>query len=214
MSVEGETSFLISSFLLKIQAVKINPHNPYTWASGIKSPIYCDLRQTISFPQVRRQIALQLTRLLKEHFPKTELIAGVATGAIVPAVLVAEELGLPFVYVRSGAKTHGLGKTVEGRVIAGQKTVVIEDLVSTGKSSMQAVNALREANLEVLGMLSVFSYGLPDADASLREGNCKLYSLTDYDCLLQTALSEGAINADDLMVLQSWRKNPRNWFVE
>lgn len=214
MSVESETSCLISSFLLKINAVRIDPQNPFTWTSGIKSPMYCDLRQTISFPQVRRQITLQFVRLIKEHFPKTELIAGVATGAIAPAVLVAEELGLPFVYVRSGAKTHGLGKTIEGRYTTNQQTVVIEDLVSTGKSSMQAVTFCREAGLDVLGMLSVFTYGLPDSVQALREGNCKLFALTDYECLLQTALSDGTINMDELKVLQNWRKNPWNWIEE
>jgi len=211
MKCDSEIARIIASLLLQSKAIKLNAEKPFTWASGIKSPIYCDNRQTLSYPQVRRQIALQLTKLIKEFFPDAAVIAGVATGAIAHGILVAEELGLPFVYVRNAPKGHGLGNVVEGRILKGQKTLVIEDLVSTGKSSIAAVKALREAGFEVAGMLAIFSYGLPEADEAMAENNCELVTLSNYTCLLETALQEGLINHEELELLAKWREDPHAW---
>jgi orotate phosphoribosyltransferase len=211
MKCDSEVARIIASLLLQSKAIKLNAETPFTWASGIKSPIYCDNRQTLSFPQVRRQIALQLTKLAKEFFPEVTVIAGVATGAIAHGVLVAEELGLPFVYVRSAAKGHGMGNQVEGRIMPGEKTLVIEDLVSTGKSSLAAVKALREAGFLVEGMLAIFSYDLPEADKAMSENNCLLVTLSNYTCLLETALHEGRISPEELQLLAKWREDPHAW---
>ncbi len=211
MKCDSEIARIIASLLLQSKAIKLNAKKPFTWASGIKSPIYCDNRQTLSYPQVRRQIALQLTRQVKGFFPDAGVIAGVATGAIAHGILVAEELGLPFVYVRSAPKGHGLGNMIEGRILKGEKTVVIEDLVSTGKSSIAAVKALREAGFEVVGMLAIFSYGLPEADLAMTENHCELVTLSNYTCLLETALQEGRISQEELELLAKWRENPHAW---
>jgi orotate phosphoribosyltransferase len=211
MADNYDSDGLIASMLLQIKAIKISNDQPYTWSSGIKSPIYCDLRQTLSFPQVRRQIALQLTQLIKDRFPDVEVIAGVATGAIAHGVLVAEELGLPFVYVRSTAKEHGLSNMVEGRMFSGQKTVVIEDLVSTGKSSIAVVKTLLQHEFVVEGMAAVFTYGLPAAEDMFRRNHCTLFTLTNYDQLLETALQESLIKPDELEILQEWRTDPQLW---
>jgi len=207
----SETGSLIASLLLQIKAIKISNDQPYTWSSGIKSPIYCDLRQTLSFPQVRRQIALQLTQQIKERFADVEVVASVATGAIAHGVLVAEELGLPFVYVRSTAKEHGLSNLVEGRLFSGQKTVVIEDLVSTGKSSIAVVKTLLQHGFVVEGMVAVFTYGLPEAEELFRRNHCSLFTLTNYDLLLETALQESLIKPEELKILQEWRTDPHLW---
>lgn len=211
MKCDSEVARIIASLLLQSNAIKLNAETPFTWASGIKSPIYCDNRQTLSYPQVRRQIALQLTRLAKEFFPEVTVIAGVATGAIAHGILVAEELGLPFVYVRSAAKGHGMGNQVEGRIMPGEKTLVIEDLVSTGRSSIAAVKALREAGFLVEGMLAIFSYSLPEADIAMSENNCELVTLSNYTCLLETALQEGRISSEELQILAKWREDPHAW---
>jgi orotate phosphoribosyltransferase len=211
MKCDSEVARIIASLLLQSKAIKLNAETPFTWASGIKSPIYCDNRQTLSYPQVRRQIALQLTKLAKEFFPDVSVIAGVATGAIAHGVLVAEELGLPFVYVRSAPKGHGMGNQVEGRIMPGEKILVIEDLVSTGKSSIAAVKALREAGFLVEGMLAIFSYGLPEADKAMSENNCELVTLSNYTCLLETALQEGRISPEELLLLAKWREDPHAW---
>lgn len=211
MKCDSEIARIIASLLLQSKAIKLNAETPFVWASGIKSPIYCDNRQTLSYPQVRRQIALQLSNLVKKYYPDAKVIAGVATAAIAHGILVAEELGLPFVYVRSSAKGHGMGNQIEGRIIPGEKTVVIEDLVSTGKSSLAAVTALREAGFEVEGMLSIFSYGLDDADKAFKEHNCELVTLSSYDCLLETALQEERITAEELDLLAKWRQDPHAW---
>lgn len=211
MKNDQEAGRIISSLLLQSKAIKLNAETPFIWASGIKSPIYCDNRQTLSYPQVRRQIALQLTALIRLHFQQAQVIAGVATGAIAHGILVAEELGLPFVYVRSAPKGHGLGNQVEGRIIPGAKTVVIEDLVSTGKSSIEAVKALRLAGFEVSGMLAIFSYGLPEAEAAMAKNNCELHTLSNYELLLETALLEERISQSELELLAKWRENPHDW---
>jgi orotate phosphoribosyltransferase len=211
MKCDSEVARIIASLLLQSKAIKLNAETPFTWASGIKSPIYCDNRQTLSYPQVRRQIALQLTKLAKEFFPEVTVIAGVATGAIAHGILVAEELGLPFIYVRNAPKGHGMGNQVEGRIMPGEKILVIEDLVSTGKSSIAAVKALREAGFLVEGMLAIFSYGLPEADKAMSENNCELVTLSNYTCLLETALQEGRISPEELLLLAKWREDPHAW---
>jgi orotate phosphoribosyltransferase len=211
MKCDSEIARIIASLLLQSKAIKLNADTPFVWASGIKSPIYCDNRQTLSYPQVRRQIALQLSNLVKKYYPETKVVAGVATGAIAHGILVAEELGLPFVYVRSSAKGHGMGNKIEGRIMPGEKTVLIEDLVSTGKSSLAAVIALREAGFEVEGMLSIFSYGLDEAEKAMQEHNCELITLSSYDCLLETALQEERITPEELELLLKWRQDPHAW---
>lgn len=211
MKCDSEVARIIASLLLQSKAVKLDARHPFTWASGIKSPIYCDNRQTLSFPQVRRQIALQFTKLIRENFPEAAVIAGVATGAIAHGILVAEEMGLPFVYVRSAAKGHGMGNQVEGRILKGEKTVVIEDLVSTGMSSIAAVKALREAGFVVEGMLAIFTYGLPEAEEAMQENGLEMLTLSNYGCLLETALQEGRITGEDLELLSKWHENPHAW---
>ncbi len=197
--------------LLQSKAIKLNAETPFIWASGIKSPIYCDSRQTLSYPQVRRQIALQFSTLVKRHFGQAQVIAGVATGAIAHGILVAEELGLPFVYVRCAPKGHGMGNRVEGRILPGAKAVVIEDLVSTGNSSIEAVKALRHAGFEVSAMLAIFTYGLPEAELAMAENKCELITLSNYEILLETALSEQRISQSELEILAKWRHNPYAW---
>lgn len=197
--------------LLQSKAIKLNVENPFTWASGIKSPIYCDNRLTLSYPQVRRQIALQFSALIKRFFDQTQVIAGVATGAIAHGILVAEELGLPFVYVRSAPKGHGLGNRVEGRILPGAKTVVIEDLVSTGNSSIEAVKALRQVGFEVSAMLAIFSYGLSEASLAMADNKCELITLSNYEILIETALNEQRISPEELEMLSKWRHNPYAW---
>jgi len=211
MKCDSEVARIIASLLLQSKAIKLNVETPFTWASGIKSPIYCDNRQTLSYPQVRRQIALQLSALVKRFFADAQVIAGVATGAIAHGILVAEELGLPFVYVRDAPKGHGLGNQIEGRIMPREKTVVIEDLVSTGKSSIAAVKALRETGFDVAGMLAIFSYGLPEADQTMAENHCELVTLSNYQCLLETALQEQRISQQELELLAKWREDPYAW---
>ncbi|MEE4178079.1 MAG: orotate phosphoribosyltransferase [Bacteroides sp.] len=211
MKCDSEVARIIASLLLQSKAVKLDAVTPFTWASGIKSPIYCDNRLTLSFPQVRRQIALQFSRIIRENFPEAAVIAGVATGAIAHGILVAEEMGLPFVYVRNAAKGHGLGNQIEGRILKGEKTVVIEDLVSTGQSSLAAVKALREAGFLVEGMLAIFSYQFPEAEEAMAQHEIDLYTLSNYTCLLETALQESRITEEDMQILSKWRENPRAW---
>ncbi len=208
MNQENDPACIIASLLLQSNAIKLNTDNPFTWASGIKSPIYCDNRVTLSYPQVRRQIALQFVRLIKESHADARVIAGVATGAIAHGILVAEELGLPFVYVRSSAKAHGMANMVEGRILPGEKTLVIEDLVSTGKSSLAAVEALREAGFEVGAMLAIFSYGLEEASTLMKQSNCTLQTLCGFDCLLETAFQDKIITQNQRDVVEKWRLDP------
>jgi orotate phosphoribosyltransferase len=201
----------IAQLLLEAKAVKLEPNKPFTWASGWKSPIYCDNRVTLSFPNIRKTIAKSFAELCKKHYPSTTLIAGVATGAIAHGILVAEELQLPFAYVRASAKEHGLGNMIEGKVNAGDKVLVIEDLISTGMSSLKAVDALRSSGAEVLGMAAIFTYGFEKASISFNEKNCNLYTLTNYYFLLEAALEIGYINSSDIDSLNSWLKKPAEW---
>ncbi len=202
----------LANYLLEIKAVKLSPENPFTWASGLKSPIYCDNRQILSYPEIRNFVKESFATVIKENFPDAEYIAGVATGAIAVGVLTADLLGLPFVYVRPKAKDHGLKNQIEGKIEAGKKVVVVEDLVSTGKSSLEAVKALKEAEAEVLGMVSIFTYGLEVAKRNFEEAGCKLIPLTNYNILLDEAIKNGYINNTDLESLQTWRKDPENWY--
>jgi orotate phosphoribosyltransferase len=202
-----------AEFLLQIKAIKLQPSNPFTWASGWKSPIYCDNRKTLSFPEVRSFIRDSFAVKVKELYPNAELIAGVATGAIAHGALAADKLGLPFVYVRSGAKEHGLGNQIEGYFEAGQKVVVIEDLISTGGSSLNAVKALREAGCEVLGMVAIFTYEFKKASDAFEAENCALDTLSNYSVLVETAVKTGYIGQTEVETLKKWRVDPSVWAV-
>ncbi len=206
-----ETDKMIASQLLHINAIKLSPEKPFTWASGWNSPIYCDNRKTLSFPEVREIIKQEFAQLVRELYPNAEVIAGVATGAIAHGILVADELDLPFIYVRPDAKKHGLGNQIEGAFEAGQKIVVIEDLISTGGSSLAAVRSLREAELEVLGMLAIFSYGFPLSEENFEKEKVKLDVLSNYASLLDLAVQGGYINDEQLSSLKEWRKSPQTW---
>lgn len=202
---------LTADKLLKIKAIKLQPSNPFTWASGWKSPIYCDNRKIMSYPEVRNFIKVEFARIILEKYPNVEAIAGVATGAIAPGAIVADVLGLPFVYVRSAPKGHGLENLIEGDLKPKQKVVVVEDLVSTGMSSLKAVEAIRQSGSDVLGMVAIFTYNFPVADESMREARVNLTTLTNYDSVLDEALRIDYIEESDLSTLQNWRKAPDKW---
>ena len=204
----------VAEKLLKIKAVKLQPNNPFVWASGWNSPIYCDNRKTLSYPQIRSYIKIELARLILEMYPEVEVIAGVATGAIAQAALVADILGLPFVYIRPTPKDHGLENMIEGDLRPKQKVVVIEDLISTGGSSLKAVEAIRNDGSEVLGMVAIFTYGFPVADQKFKKAKVKLTTLCTYDAVLSEALSTNYISEDDIETLQEWRQNPSTWRIE
>lgn len=189
----------------------MRPDAPFTWASGWKSPIYCDNRKTLSFPDVRQHIAQGLAQVVRAHYPNANVIAGVATGAIAQGILVAELLDLPFVYVRPKPKEHGMGNQVEGFLPPNSKVAVIEDLISTGGSSLKAVDALRAEGAEVLGMAAIFTYGFPLADEAFKEANCQLVTLSNYDNLLPRAQAAGQVNEGQLSLLHEWRKSPATW---
>ncbi len=197
--------------LLKIKAVKLQPSLPFTWASGWKSPIYCDNRKLMSYPNIRNFLKIQFGRIILEKHPDVEAIAGVATGAIAPGAIVADLLGLPFVYIRSTPKEHGLENLIEGDLRPNQKVVVIEDLVSTGNSSLKAVEAIRKDGAEVIGMVSIFTYGFPIATKNMKEANVKLTSLSNYDAILEEAVRTLYIDESELETLQDWRENPDTW---
>ncbi|MBN2273452.1 MAG: orotate phosphoribosyltransferase [Bacteroidales bacterium] len=197
--------------LLQCQAIKLSPKNPFLWASGWKSPIYCDNRKTLSYPEIRNFIKDSLVNLIKENYLSTEAIAGVATGAIAQGALVADALGLPFFYVRPQPKSHGLENLIEGDPKPGQKVVVIEDLISTGGSSLKAVEALRQQGCTVLGMLAVFTYGFNIALENFSKADCPLITLSNYETLLEIAVESDYIDADTRYVLQQWRKSPDTW---
>lgn len=197
--------------MLQIKAIKLQPNNPFTWASGLKSPIYCDNRITLSHPSIRTYIRQKLVALIQEELGSVSLVAGVATAGIPQGVLVAQELGLPFVYVRPAAKGHGTGKIIEGEFYEGQRVVVIEDLVSTGKSSLQAVKALRDAGCVVAGMVAIFSYGLDAAEENFKNAKCRFLSLSNYNTLIGYAAEHSFISSEELELLQKWRSNPSEW---
>lgn len=200
-----------ASKLLKIKAIKLQPNNPFTWASGWKSPFYCDNRKTLSYPELRNYVKLEIIHAILERFPDVEAIAGVATGAIPQGALVADALHLPFVYVRSKPKDHGLENLIEGELKPAMKVVVIEDLISTGGSSLKAVEAIRKNGCEVIGMVASYTYGFPVAEQAFADANVTLVTLTDYEHVVQEALETGYIDAADVEVLHQWRKDPAHW---
>lgn len=200
-----------ASKLLKVKAIKLQPENPFTWASGWKSPFYCDNRKTLSYPELRNYVKLELVHNVLKNFPEADAVAGVATGAIAQGALVANELNLPFVYVRSKPKDHGMENLIEGELKPEMKVVVIEDLISTGGSSLKAVEAIRKAGNEVVGMVASYTYGFPVAKKAFEEAGVKLVTLTDYEHVVTEAAETGYISSDDIEVLNEWRKDPANW---
>lgn len=206
-----KTDKKIAKTLLQINVIKLNPANPFTWASGWKSPIYCDNRKTLSYPEVRKEIYEAFASLIAEKYPQVDVIAGVATGAIACGVLAAEAMGKPFIYVRSAPKSHGMANQVEGQYTSGQKVVVIEDLVSTGGSSLNAVEALRAAGCDVLGMVAIFTYGFPVATENFAKAGVELTTLSNYNTLIETAIEQGYVQPQELETLTEWRKNPDTW---
>ena len=197
--------------LLEVKAVKVQPDEPFTWASGWKSPFYCDNRKTLSYPKLRTFVKDNLAKLVKDNFSEADAVAGVATGAIAQGALVADMLGLPFCYVRSKAKDHGMGNLIEGTLPQGSKVVVVEDLISTGGSSLKAVEALRAAGFEVVGMVAAYTYGFPIAEQAFQNAGVKLLTLTNYEAVVSAAIESGYITASQLPPLNEWRKDPANW---
>ena len=202
---------IFAAKLLDVKAIKLQPDAPFTWASGWKSPFYCDNRKTLSFPALRSFVKIELVRLVMEHFPEADAVAGVATGAIAQGALVADELGLPFAYVRSKPKDHGLANLIEGELPVGAKVVVVEDLISTGGSSLKAVEALRNAGLEVVGMVASYTYGFDVAKQAFEDAKVQLLTLTNYEAVLEAALQTGYISKDQIPTLNEWRSNPSEW---
>ncbi len=213
MQISHTVATKIAEYLLQIKAIKLQPNEPFTWASGLKSPIYSDNRLSLSHPEIRTFIKNALAGLVRENFPETQAIIGVATAGIAPGVLVADLLMMPFGYVRSEAKKHGMGKQVEGDISREQPVVVIEDLVSTGKSSLQAIEVLRDFGSQVLGLASIFTYGLQSSVKNFEAAQVTHVSLCNYDILIQVALQKGYVNAADMNVLQAWRKSPETWNI-
>lgn len=208
---KSEVEQKVAEFLLQIKAIKLQPNNPFTWASGWKSPIYCDNRITLSHPAIRTYIRQQLSNLIQEEFGSVSVVAGVATAGIPQGVLVAQDLGLPFIYVRAKAKEHGRGNLIEGEFAPGQRVIVIEDLISTGNSSLQAVHALREAGCDVAGLVGIFNYGFDAADENFKNAKCRFATLSNYTALIEYAAEHNFISAEDLNILRKWRENPEAW---
>jgi orotate phosphoribosyltransferase len=211
MPKEPSTAKKVAEYLLQIKAIKLEPKNPFTWASGWQSPIYCDNRITLSYPDLRRFLSQAMANEINSKYPQTKAIAGVATGAIGIGMLVAEALDLPFMYVRPQPKKHGRKNQIEGQYDIDAPTVVVEDLISTGKSSLQAVDALRKANINVLGMLALFSYEFDVAEANMNEEAVELTALCGYNTLIETAVTAGYIESEQETILKEWRKTPALW---
>ncbi len=201
----------IAKYLLQINAIILQPNNPFKWASGWHSPIYCDNRKTLSFPEIRNHIKKELANIIIEHYKETNLIAGVATAGIPHGVLVAEELSLPFVYVRSKAKEHGKKNQIEGHFEKGQDAVLVEDLISSGKSSLEAAASLKQSDINVKGIVSIFTYGFDTASNNFKDDNYVYHSLCDYNILLEQAIEQKYIKNEDLSILKKWREDPSNW---
>lgn len=201
----------IAEKLLQINAIRLNLQTPFQWASGWKSPVYCDNRRILSFPYVRDFVKSEMSNVVFETFPDAELIAGVATGGIAMGVLVADQIKLPFVYVRAKAKSHGLENRIEGSLEKGKKTVVIEDLISTGGSSLEACAALQEAGMEIIGLVSIFNYGFPIATKAFEEAHIPVKSLSNYNAMISLASEQGMVSADQLISLSAWREAPEKW---
>ena len=211
MILNKETAIKTAELLLQIKAIKLEPQEPFTWASGWKSPIYCDNRIILSYPPIRNFIRENFARQIEELYGKPDVIAGVATGAIGIGMLVAEYMSLPFIYVRPEAKGHGRKNQIEGHLESGQTVVVIEDLISTGNSSLNAIKALQEANVTIKGLLAIFSYGFKISEDNFKKANIDLYTLSGYDPLIETAVKSKYINESEAETLKSWRKDPSNW---
>lgn len=207
------TAHQVASFLLETQAVKLSPEQPFKWSSGWNSPIYCDNRVTLSFPYIRSYIKQQLAELVKTHYPEAEAIAGVATAGIAQGALVADLLEMPFLYVRPEPKKHGMGNQIEGRLLEGQKVVMIEDLISTGGSSLKAAEAVKAAGGEVLGMAAIFTYGFATADENFQKAGLPLYCLSNYNALVEAAAAQGYIPESAMGTLAEWRQSPHTWGV-
>lgn len=200
-----------AEYLLQIKAIKINPTNPFTWASGWQSPIYCDNRKTLTYPAIRTFLRQELVKCISENFKTPDVVAGVATGAIALGVLAAQDMGLPFVYVRGDAKGHGLQNRIEGDIDQGNNVVVVEDLISTGASSISVVEALREAGCNVVGMVAIFTYGFDVSKKKFKDAKCPLYTLSDYNTIIQVAAANGLILDQQLETLKEWRQKPDQW---
>jgi orotate phosphoribosyltransferase len=211
IKIQESTARMVASKLLEIGAIKLNHKNPFTWSSGWKSPIYCDNRLALSYPTIRTFIKERLAQAIKENFPEAECIAGVATAGIPQGALVAEALGLPFVYVRPKPKEHGMGNLIEGKIVKNQKAVLVEDLISTGGSSLKAAQAMREAGFQISGMVAIFTYGFEQSEISFAEENVSLVCLSDFNHLLQEALDKNTIDEQQLIYVKSWRLDPANW---
>lgn len=211
MTSFDDPAYKVAEFLLQIKAVKLQPEKPFTWASGIKSPIYCDNRKTLSYPKIRTYIRQHFVETITANFGKPDVIAGVATGGIAIGALVAQEMGLPFVYVRSEAKKHGLTNMIEGEIESGQTVVVVEDLISTGGSSLKAVDALREKGCNVKGMVAIFTYGFDEAVQAFKKAKCRVETLTNYNTLINAALQKEYVDEKDIKSLKEWRTNPSAW---
>lgn len=205
------TALQVAAFLLETEAVKLSPEKPFKWSSGWNSPIYCDNRVTLSFPYIRSYIKQQLAELIKQHYPGAEAIAGVATAGIAQGALVADLLEMPFLYVRPEPKKHGMGNQIEGKLLAGQQVVLVEDLVSTGGSSLKAAEAVKAAGADVIGMAAIFTYGFAVADKNFREAGIALQCLSNYNALLEAALANGYIPAAAVETLAQWRQSPETW---
>lgn len=209
--VMSSESARLAEYLLQIKAIRLNVQNPFTWASGWKSPVYCDNRILLSYPEVRDFVKRNLLSLVKDHFPEANCIAGVATAGIPHGAMIADALSLPFVYVRDKPKGHGMQNTIEGRLPENARVVVVEDVVSTGKSSLKAVDDLRAAGAEICGMVAIYTYGFEIADERFSEKGVKLFTISNYDALLPVAVANGIIESDSLQTLADWRKDPPNW---
>ena len=214
MKQNEETAIQVAELLLQIKAIKLNNNNPFTWASGLKSPIYCDNRITLSYPKIRTFIRQKYVEIINEEFGDVDVIAGVATGGIAQGALIAQELGLPFVYIRSSKKSHGMSNQIEGVVESGQSVIVIEDLISTGKSSLNAVDALRDAGCRVTGMIAIFSYNLDIAKQNFEKYEVPLFTLSDYETLIKKAVEDNYVSDVDVHSLIKWRENPKKWGSE
>jgi len=213
MIVNKDTALKIAEHLLQIKAIKLQPNQPFQWASGWLSPIYCDNRKTLSYPKIRTYIRQQLVNTIQEKFGEPDYIAGVATGGIAQGVLVAQDLGLPFIYIRPESKGHGLKNQIEGDIISGQSVILIEDLISTGGSSLNAVKALKDFGCEVKGLVSIFDYGFKIAENNFKNEKCTYFSLSNYASLLEKAVESGYINDKEIESLKNWNENPQGWGV-
>jgi orotate phosphoribosyltransferase len=211
MILNNDKALKVAEFLLQIKAVKLQPNNPFQWSSGWNSPIYCDNRKVLSYPKVRTYVRQTFVGAITERYGMPDMIAGVATGGIAIGALIAEEMGIPFIYVRSSAKAHGMQNQIEGAYEKGQNVVVIEDLISTGGSSIKAIEALREGGLEIKGLAAIFTYGFDLAIKNFKDANCDFITLSNYDLLIEQAVTDNYVTAEDVESLSNWKTNPENW---